>query len=427
MHGRVANVGIAFVLLGAALLAAPTFGFEMIAADRSTQIETAADSDALIGFEATDETITGRQDTATVFTLRNNADKTLTFTTDTAIDTENIRIIASDDGSGTVAPGASNDVRIECDGGGGGGTATITTTVIDASGSTLVVEGASSSTTVDYQCRGGGQPGAGFDDVSVQDVTTYTGPGDARQQVSFTPTDDLRANSQVTVDLSAAHPDGVDYTQINWGSIDVNVIQGNGEITQATQQGVITYEAGNGANPDLGGEQIVLSIGSYETTTDAGPFDAEITREDSGETGTAPFYVVGDGEGPIEDVSVDDVSPNVQPSDEATQTFSFTFGASPAGSDQFVIDLSGPQGDGVDYNEINWNGREVVVQSGDGNAWYSSSDDTIRYQASESDANGDEIVLEVRGHRTDNSGGPYTIGIFWDKYDYEGTDTFSIN
>lgn len=226
MQRRLAHLGVALLLVGAVALAAPTFGFSTIAADRGTAVQTAEDPNALLGFEPTTEQISGRQDLATAFYLRNNADQTLTLSVTNTLSTTDVRI--ADDGSGTIAPGDATRVVVECNGGGSSGTATITTEVTDASGATVSILGASSSTTFDYQCTGGGGTGpASFvaGDVQSDGTQTLTFDGSA-----------LGNKDTVTIDLTDAHGDLVDYSG---SSVSVNA------STRSTsfQDGVLEVQA----------------------------------------------------------------------------------------------------------------------------------------------------------------------------------------
>ena len=401
MNGRVAYLGVAFLLLGAALLASPTFGFETIAADRTTDVSTAGDSTALLAFEQTTESIAGRQDTATAFYLRNNADETLQLSVQNTIAASGDVQIAND-GSGTIAPGEATQVVVECNGGGSSGTTTVTTTVTQAVGSTMTIADASSTTTIDYTCSGNSNPGQGFQSVSVSDVSHYTSPGDERQTVQFVLGRGLQSQSTVRIDLSAAHPDGVDYTRTNWNT-DVQVLQGAGSISSVSENGVIEYQTGQGNDRDRSGATIELSIGSYLTTTAGGPFQATITRNDRGQSGTANFYVVDDGSSPPPP-SAENVGSAVSPGDER-QTFTFTPGAD-FNSGQLRIDLSNAQGNGVDYMADYW--PDLQVESGSGSVWYEQSTHEIVYQNGGESA-GETIRISIGDYGTDATGGPYTV------------------
>lgn len=228
MYGRLAQLGVACLLVGAVVLVAPTFGFSTTAADRGATVATAEDPNALVGFEPTTESVAGVQDQATAFVLRNNADQTLSLSTTTVLSTNDLRVAS--DGSGTIAPGDATEVVLECDGGGSAGTATVSTEVIEASGATLSILGASSSTTVDYQCTGNGGGGIGPATFVAGDVGA-----DGSQTLSFDGSA-LGNKDTVTIDLSEAQGDLVDYS-----GADVSVSQNTRSLT--LQDGVLELQA----------------------------------------------------------------------------------------------------------------------------------------------------------------------------------------
>lgn len=211
MHSRVAYLGVAFVLVGAVLLVSPTLGFETIAADRTTQIETASDQNALIGFETTGESIDSVGDTATVYTLRNNAEETLTVSANTVVaQSDDVEVDTS--GSGEVPAGGTTDVVLRCNGASGSGTTTVTTTVTQATGQTMTITGASSSTSIDYTCEdsGGGPPGSGPAGFVANDPQYDGNQWNQEFEVNV---DDLGNNDEFTIDLSDVQTNaGVDYS-----------------------------------------------------------------------------------------------------------------------------------------------------------------------------------------------------------------------
>lgn len=207
MHGRVAYLGVAFVLLGAALLAAPTFGFETIAAERTADVATAPDEQAILGIETVQTSVQGSD--VELVRITNNADESLTLSPNAQISgTDRVQI--ADDGSGTLAPGESASVTASCSGNGQPqGQATLDTDMI-ASGSTLSIDLSPDALAITFDCRGngGGPPGgpANF----VANDPQYTGSEWAQQfEVNA---DDLDSNGELTIDLSDAQANsGVEY------------------------------------------------------------------------------------------------------------------------------------------------------------------------------------------------------------------------
>jgi|GEM_PF-3466287 len=281
MNRRVAYLGLAFVLCGAALLATPTFGFETIAADRSAQIETTNDANALVGFEATDESINSLGDTATVFTLRNNAEESLTFSVETEIDDAG-NVEVDTPGDGEVAAGQTTDVVLRCNGDSGTGTTTVTTTVTEAAGESITVTGASSSTTIDYQCTdsgGGGPPGSGPASFAANDPQYVGGQWTQQFEINIA---DLKNKGGFTIDLSDAQANaGVDYSG---ASATITSGQGSRDFEFDKNEWTITYTSqGKTDGP------FVIEVSGIEITSDQDGGASFSTT--TGESGTDAFAV----------------------------------------------------------------------------------------------------------------------------------------
>lgn len=256
MQRRLAHLGVVLLLLGAVALAAPTFGFSTIAADRGTAVQTAEDPNALVGFEPTSEEIAGRHDTATAFSLRNNADQALDLSTTHALSGSGLAVAT--DGSGTVPPGQATPVVVECTRGGVSGTATITTTV-DATGASMSIEGASSSTTFDYECSGGGDPpGGGPADFVANDPEFRSGGWLQRFEVDVGA---LGNGDQLTIDLGDAQAtSGVDYSS---ATASVTSGQNAASFGFDPQSSTITYTARGNA-----GGTLVVELRNLQLTDD---------------------------------------------------------------------------------------------------------------------------------------------------------------
>ncbi|WP_248517386.1 bactofilin family protein [Salinarchaeum laminariae] len=281
MNRRVAYLGLAFVLCGAALLATPTFGFETIAADRSAQIETTNDANALVGFEATDESINSLGDTATVFTLRNNAEESLTFSVETEIDDAG-NVEVDTPGDGEVAAGQTTDVVLRCNGDSGTGTTTVTTTVTEAAGESITITGASSSTTIDYQCTdsgGGGPPGSGPASFAANDPQYDGGQWTQQFEINIA---DLKNKGGFTIDLSDAQANaGVDYSG---ASATITSGQGSRDFEFDKNEWTITYTSqGKTDGP------FVIEVSGIEITSDQDGGASFSTT--TGESGTDAFAV----------------------------------------------------------------------------------------------------------------------------------------
>jgi len=277
MGRRLAYLGVVLVVVGAAVLAGPTVGFSTTAADRTTQVGTAPDDAALVGFEATSESIDGRQDTATAFYLRNNADETLTLTTDNVLSTADVRVAT--DGSGTIAPGSATQVVLECNGGGSSGTATLTTTVLDASGTSLSIQDADASTTVSYTCTGNSNDPLAFEADDPD--------GMAETQLFRFDVGALKNNDEATIDLSDAQTNsGVDYSN----AVATIVSGQNGQVSFDTNTYELSYDPQGNPSGTL---EIELSNLQFTGDQSGTAYYSDTTGRQSSDSFSVP-YVVSD-------------------------------------------------------------------------------------------------------------------------------------
>lgn len=423
------KVAIAFILIGAVLLAGPTFGFSSIAADRGVMIAVTDDPNAYLGVidnsESTAANIQNKNDESLLYYLNDN---TGAFSSEEMIDADAIAFEGSTTGleARVEADSGSNDfaVIVSCGSSNLKAQGSLTIEIAASNGDRVELQ-RTTTDTIDVSCRGGGNAGNGFDSVRVQDVDSYTSPGDDRQEFAFTPSSKLNSGQgEVRIDLNDPHPESVNYEGQPTYYPDVTLEQGSGSVAYDSETNEIVYTTGS---QDKSGNEIVISVGDYVAYGPSGPHEVTFTRTRTGEQGNTFFNVVDTGTAALENVSVSDVNPNVDPADGDTQTVAFTFGLEPSGSDQLTIDLSDPQGNGVDYTGINWDGREVSVEQGRGSAWYQSDSDEIRYQAADEDTNGDRVILHIEGYATADSGGPYEIPIYWERPNAEKSDTFKID
>lgn len=413
------------------LLVGPTFGFSSIAADRGIQITTMDDPNGYLGIvdnsDSPDSNIQNRNDESLLYYLNDNSGE---FSSAAVISANVISFEGATTGleARVEADSGSSDfaVIVDCGSSDRKAQGRVTVEMIADNGIRVELQ-RTTENTIDVSCRGGGggNTGRGFDAFRVQDVDSYTSSGDDRQEFAFTPSSKLNTGQgEVRIDLNDPHPDSVNYEGQPTYYPDVSLEQGSGSVSYDSETNEIVYSAGS---QDRGGDEIVISVGDYVTYGPSGPHEVTFTRTKTGEQGNTFFDVVDTGNAALESVSVSDVNPNVQPDDGDTQTFAFRFGLEPSGSDLLLIDLSDPQGNGVDYTQINWDGREVVVEQGRGSAWYQSDSDEIRYQAADGDTNGDQIILRIEGYSTADNGGPYEVPVYWERPDTEEIDTFEID
>lgn len=436
MARTITLVGVCLIVLGAVTMAGPAFGFSSLAADRGVYVGTATDPNGLLGVndnsDTADANIKNSNDQSLLYYLDDN---TGAFSSTNAISAN----VTAFDGSSTAleatvqsADGVNDFIVVMTCGQSNLNTQGYPTVEITANDTDLRVELERTTVNpIDVNCRGGGNgggggnnPGAGFTELRVDNVDAYTSPGDDRQTFAFTPSSDLNpGNGLVRIDLNEPHPSAVDYEAEPTYYPDVVLEQGSGSVSYDTDTKELVYDPGS---HDDAGSEIIVSVGDYAAYGPSGPHEVTFTRTRTGAEGTADFDVVDTGNTAIESVEVSDVDPNSQPSDGETQAIAFTFGIEPSGSDRLTVDLSNPQGNGVDYTEINWDNREVVVEQGDGEAWYQSDDDAIQYQAADSDGENDRIILQIEGFSTEDSGGPYEVPIYWERPDIQEEGTFKI-
>ncbi|QFU82451.1 bactofilin family protein [Natronorubrum aibiense] len=117
------GIAIVFILLGVAVMAGPTFGFDTIAADRGVSVATADDSSAYLGLEdrSGSAAIDSPADSTVVYTVTDNfggADPATVDTSVVRITDDNNDPVTSTALSATVQPGSEAntfDVQLACD------------------------------------------------------------------------------------------------------------------------------------------------------------------------------------------------------------------------------------------------------------------------------------------------------------------------
>ncbi|PCR91385.1 hypothetical protein [Natrinema ejinorense] len=424
-------VAVGLITVGVITMAGPTFGFSSLAADRGVQVTAVDDPNAFLGVVdnsgSTDADIGNSNDESSLYYLNDNAGE---FSSASAIsaDVTGFNGEATSLNARVEADSGTDDyvVTVDCGSSNRKGDGTVTVDIVAADGIRVEME-RTTAETISVNCRGGGngKTGDGFDNLRVGDVDAYTSPGDDRQEFAFTPSSKLNSgNGEVRIDLNDAHPDAVDYEAPPTYYPDVTLTQGSGWVEYDDTTHEIVYHAGS---QDKAGNEIRISVGDYAAYEPSGPHEVTFTRTKSGAQGNTFFSVVDTGNTPLENVDVSDVPRDSQYDDGESQTFAFTFGLEPSGSDQLAIDLTEPQNGGVDYSQIDWGGnaRGITVVNGGGSAWYDSDTNEIRYQAN-GDSKGDRVEIRVRGYATDSSGGPYEVPVRWERTGAHESDSFVI-
>ncbi|MDG5820132.1 hypothetical protein [Natronococcus sp. A-GB7] len=188
-----------------------------------------------------------------------------------------------------------------------------------------------------------------------------------------------------------------------------------GETTYA-----VTCEPGTGAGETKlevavdSGTGDGISIEEFERTV-------TIERDCPGRSDPGPPGGADPGNG-FDSVTVDDVSGSVNPGEERQQ-FRFRLAENRKPNEEIEIDLSNPEGGGVDYTET-FRDDDLEVLEGAGAV--QESDGTLVYQVAPQDGHDDEIVLELGGYATDGDGGPYEVTFTRTDTDETAVESFEI-
>lgn len=295
-----ARLGVALAVVGVAMLAAPTLGFESIAAERTTTVTVADDANALLGVAATAETPDNKND-AVVVEITNNAGVDFTdLQTDVTLDTT--RLSVSDGFDGTLAAGATSGLTLTCDRG-GSGTATVTV-VSTATGDGLTVQDHEFSHTFEYSCTGGGNSGTRPASFTASDVDET----DSNPTQTFTfDVGPLGNKDTATVDLTDSQDNGgIDYTTMTSADVSVTSDQSVRSLEYDPATNRITYEAqGNvGGTIEIRIENFVVDSSTGGTVeysdstgrTDSDTFAVIAVAENGQSVDTSGDATVPDGE-----------------------------------------------------------------------------------------------------------------------------------
>ena len=221
------------------------------------------------------------------------------------------------------------------------------------------------------------------------------------QTVTFTADSTIDAGETVTVDLSDAQADGVDYA--NNGAVASYNIGTNVALDTSTSE--ISWEAPRDINPDT---QIRISISGVETDDGANsPYDVIVTRDETGESTTTQFEVgQNTGSSDLTNVTVSDLESNTN---GQTQTIEFEPTTDLPSGEVVSISLTDAQGaDEVDYS----NADTDSVNVGSNDLSFSTSDPSVRYKAPDSGLDaGTSVKITITDVNTGAmSNAPYTVG-----------------
>ncbi|WP_135365694.1 hypothetical protein [Halosimplex halophilum] len=357
---------------------------------------------AFLEVENLGNTVDKKNQATDILRLRNNFDEALSL--DVSVDPGSG--LKEENGFATTvsANGGATTYSVSCDGNSGGGSTEVTVTVTSADGQSVAVQDAAYTFAIQRNCPGngsggGGGSGSGFDSIYAEDVSPYVQPGEERQTFSFVLAGNRKPNEQVSINLSDPRGNGVDYDQTLWNE-DIRIESGSGSVWANGDS--IVYQV---SSQDKKGDTIELSVGSYATDGNGGPYDVTFTREDTGETGTTQFEITGDeGDGaPFTQASASDISGSNR------QTFSFTPGSKIESYENVEIDLSDPRDDGVNYDETLWEPDIRVEQGAAGSDEIWASGSAIVYQVQPEDYAGEQIVVSAGSYEILETGKTYTV------------------
>ncbi|MFB1064764.1 hypothetical protein [Natrinema sp. H-ect4] len=233
------------LVVGTLLLVGPSFGFSSFAADRGTDIRTAADSNAYLGIESAGD-VSGTElradsDPLRVGTLVNNVDESLEVQDvtiqsigDGSVD-DSLLAVASPTTGDTIAAGDATNVTIDCAAKQSVGPQNVVIRVDGVEGTTIRIAEPTFNATVDIQCGQGKFTGAAT--FNASDVTTDS----TTQTVSFS-VDGLGNKGVATIDFSDPQDNGgVDYSSVT--DTDLTVQGGKGGVSFDSQSSQLTYTA----------------------------------------------------------------------------------------------------------------------------------------------------------------------------------------
>lgn len=270
------------ITAGVITMAGPTFGFSSLAADRGVGVETAADeSSALLGLEAFDDSIDGRQDTANALRIHNNFDEQISVTAEANIDTTDVEIVNPNWEEGSFDGEITDEetIMLGCTSGGSSGTATLTVNIEQATSGSVVVSDVLREATVSYRCSGPPSGSNGFEDVSISDVVVAA-DGSTTQEFSFTPEGGVANGESVEITFATF---GIDYSSTEISNIDGVKKNNNVEFEGDSNGGTITVTA----NGKLKNE-VTITLEGVQPTEQFFKFGlAEFSRTD------------GEGAGPV--------------------------------------------------------------------------------------------------------------------------------
>lgn len=191
MARTITFVGSCLIVLGAAMIISPAFGFSSLAADRGVSVSTASHPDALIGITAQSSTIDKHNKQTEIATIESNTNAIDI----TSLDSTDITVSESDELLDLTVGQQDNSWSVSgsCTSNKAAGKTDITITVVDAFGDGVSVHGATRT---------------------IKDITVSCGDGDfSADWYEFT--DEYNGNGkEVTFSIRNTHNESVTVTGI---------------------------------------------------------------------------------------------------------------------------------------------------------------------------------------------------------------------
>lgn len=276
-------VAVGLIVLGVVAMVGPTFGFSTVAGDRGISVDTSEGGDAMVGLEglvADDEVeINGENDEETVIRIHNNVGSPI----DSLITSVDTGVLAITDNGGfddSISTDGDTGLTLECrDELTGSDTETVTATIDQAqsSESGILVQQASITVDVDYDCGGANRDSGDFD---VQDPSST----EEGTTVTFDLMNDDDAETEDVRYLRVDSPDANDGTVIDRGPQNAEIVFGDSEINE--QNGIelgtqVDFGGGNRATIE-NGETVAVDIGAFSEDMRGKTIELSLYRQQGG-------------------------------------------------------------------------------------------------------------------------------------------------
>ncbi len=291
----ISKLAFVFLVVGAVILWGPVFGFSTFAADRGMNVGTAASQNALLGINATDQTVqvAGNDDSPQkIGIISNNLDQVATVSVEVVhIPNGSDGILQAQPAATNVDPGASTDATVECAEGTTLGVEDVRFRA-EAEGSSVQITNATFTATIDIQCgKGSGQispTNSGLSGVFASNLTN--GNSSQPQTIEFDLTTDLPSNETVTITLRDVQKNNrLDYTGTTIETDSAGSVSGQ---TVGNHDYEIVFDP---TETIARGETVTINVGRVDASgsqaAKSAPYDAVFQRSDKPDSESDTFDV----------------------------------------------------------------------------------------------------------------------------------------